>query len=40
MFGRCFKIGSGGDFKAKSDNGLLGLEEENLDEVVGRVVEQ
>ena len=38
--GMMFKEGSGGDFKAKSDNGVLGLAEEDLDEIVSQVVKQ
>jgi hypothetical protein len=38
--GMMFKDGAGGDFRAKSHNGVLGLEEEDLDEVVSRTVKK
>lgn len=40
MYGRCFKEGAGGNFKAKSDNGILRLAEEDLDEIVRSVVKK
>ncbi|TVY36586.1 hypothetical protein LOCC1_G008568 [Lachnellula occidentalis] len=38
--GMMFKEGAGGDFRPKSNNGDLGLVEENLDEVVAQVVKK
>lgn len=38
--GTMFKEGSGGDFRSKSNNVDLGLDEEDLDEVVSQVVKQ
>lgn len=40
LYGINFKPGMGGDFSHKSDNGVLGLEEEDLDEVVERIVKE
>ena len=40
LYGMNFKPGAGGSYEHKVTNGVLGLEEESLDEVVGRVVQQ
>lgn len=40
LYGMNFKPGAGGNFQHKSDNKVLGLEEEDLDEVVRRVVKE
>ena len=38
-YGTSFKPGAGGDYEKRIDNGALGLEEEDLDEVVKGIVE-
>jgi hypothetical protein len=38
LYGTNFKPGMGGNFQHKLDNKVLGLHEEDLDEVVARVV--
>jgi hypothetical protein len=38
LYGMNFKLGMGGNFQHKIDNKVLGLKEEDLDEVVKRVV--
>jgi hypothetical protein len=40
LWGMNFKPGAGGNFSDKSDNALLGLEEEDLDDVVQKVVKE
>lgn len=40
LVGLNFQPGAGGNYLDKNDNTLLGLEEENLDEVVRRVVKE
>jgi len=40
LYGMNFKPGMGGNFQHKIDNKVLGLAEEDLDEVVKRIVEE
>jgi hypothetical protein len=40
LYGVNFKPGAGGSFQHKSDNAVLALQEEDLDEVVRRVAKE